>query len=400
MRQVVCTILAIMNLFAAQYLSASTANFREGLNTLGFGLCELLDPGAHRDLLLSPASIGFALGMAYAGASADTATAMSQALGLDAVSREEGLTELGGLQSALSSPGPGVTLKLANAGWVDQSIHLNSSFTDELAQKFHTTVRSINFSDPSTITEINRWVSDATEGKISRLLEKTPPPPLFLANAIYFHAQWNSPFDKKLTRQQPFYPAHGPSTNVSIMRATGTFPYAAGKDFAVVALPYRDKRFAMYCFLPARSLDALVQELKKTAWTEVAASLRLSDGSVALPKFKLEYGATLKEALVKLGLGIAFDRNHADFSRMTGEAHGFYISDVLHKAYLEVDEEGSTAAAVTGIQMRATAIISPKESFNLVFDHPFLVAITDTETGVVLFLGIIADPEAGSLSNL
>jgi serpin B len=393
MRQVVPTILAaVMNLITAQFLSASTADFREGVNTLGFNLCELLDPGAQRDLLLSPASIEFALGMAYTGASAETATAMSRALGLDAVSREEGLTQLADLQSALSSPGTGVTLKLANAGWVDQSVHLNSSFTDELAREFHTAVRSINFSDPSTIAEINRWVSDATEGKISRLLEKPPPPPLFLANAIYFHAQWNSPFDKKLTRQQPFLPAHGPSIDVSMMRTAGTFPYATGKDFAVVALPYRDKRFAMYCFLPKGSLAALIQELKKTAWTEVTASLRPSDGSVALPKFKLEYGAPLKEALVKLGLGIAFDRNRADFSRMTDEPQGFYISDVLHKAYLEIDEEGSTAAAVTGIQIRATAIFSPKESFNLVFDHPFLVAITDTKTGVVLFLGIIAEP--------
>ena len=118
-----------------------------------------------------------------------------------------------------------------------------------------------------------------------------------------------------------------------------------------------------------------------------------SEGSVALPKFKLEYGGTLKQPLVKLGLGIAFDRDRADFSRITDEAHGFYISDVLHKAYLEINEEGSTAAAVTGIQMKTAAIISPKESFNLVFDHPFLLAIADTKTGVIIFLGIIANPK-------
>jgi serine protease inhibitor len=392
MRQVVLTILAaVMNLFGAQFLAADTADFRDGVNALGFGLSELLDPGAQRDLLLSPASIEFALGMAYAGSSGDTETAMSRALGLDAVSREEGVTQLGSLQSELSNPERGVTLKVANAGWVDQSVHLNSSLTNELAQNFQTGVRSINFADPSTMTKINRWVNDATEGKISRLLEQLPPPPLFLVNAIYFHAQWNSPFDKKLTRQQPFYPAHGPSTSVSMMRTAGTFPYAAGKDFAVVALPYRDERFAMYCFLPQKTLDALIEELKKTPWSELTGSLRPSNGSIALPKFKLEYGATLKEALMKLGFGIAFDRNRANFSRMTEESQGLYISDVLHKAYLEVDEQGSTAAAVTGIQMKATAIISAKESFNLVFDHPFLVAIADKKTGVVLFLGIVAE---------
>jgi serine protease inhibitor len=394
MRHVVLTILgAVMNLFGAQCLSASTVDFRERLNTLGFGLCELLEPGAQSNLLISPASVEFALGMAYAGASAETATAMSLALGLDGVSREEGLSQLAGLKSALGNPGKGVTLKLANAAWVDQSVHLNNSYSDELARKFQTVIRSISFNGPSTVSEINRWVSDATEGKIGRLLEKIPPPPLFLANAIYFHAQWKSPFDKKLTQQQPFYPAHAPSTSVSMMRTLGTFPYATGKDFAVVALPYRDERFVMYCFRPEKSLDLLIQELKKTAWTELTASLRPSEGSVALPKFKLEYGATLKEPLVKLGLGIAFDRDHADFSRITDDAHGLYISDVLHKAYLEINEEGSTAAAVTGIQMKTTAIISPKERFNLVFDHPFLLAIADTQTGVIIFLGMIANPK-------
>jgi serine protease inhibitor len=161
-----------------------------------------------------------------------------------------------------------------------------------------------------------------------------------------------------------------------------------------VALPYAGTRFAMYCFLPDKSVSDLVMELQKTPWSTLSGSLRPAEGSVTLPKFKLEYGATLNQALAQLGFGIAFDSTRADFQRITDNQPRLYIGDVLHKALLEVDEEGSTAAAVTGISMRATAIIQPKETFNLVFDHPFVAAIVDTKTGVILFLATITAPHA------
>jgi serine protease inhibitor len=150
----------------------------------------------------------------------------------------------------------------------------------------------------------------------------------------------------------------------------------------------------MYCFLPDKSVGDLVTTLQKTAWTELSSSLRPTEGSVTIPKFKLEYGATLNQALAQLGFGIAFDSSRADFQRITNNKPRLYISDVLHKAVLEVDEEGSTAAAVTGITMRATAIMRPKDTFNLVFDHPFVTAIVDTQSGVILFLATVAEPRA------
>jgi serine protease inhibitor len=376
----------------AQIMAAEPSDFHDRLNAFGFNLAQKLDASGKDNLLISPASIELALGMVYGGASGDTATEMSRALGLTATSRNQALSELGDLQTALTNPGEGITLKLANAAWVDQSIHLNKSFASDLQEKFNATLQPADFSEAAIASQINRWVSTATGGKISHLLDNPPPPPLFLANAIYFHAKWNAPFDKQQTQQGPFHPTAGQSLTVSMMHRTDTFPYAKGPGFAVLALPYAGSRFAMYCFLPDKSVGDLIATLQKTSWRELATSLRPTEGSVTLPKFKMEYGATLNNALVQLGFGIAFNPTRADFERITNNRPRLYISDVLHKALLEVDEEGSTAAAVTGITMRATAIMQPKETFNLVFDHPFVTAIVDTKTSVILFLATVAAP--------
>jgi len=375
-------------------MAAEPSHFHDQLDTFGFNLAQKLDASGEQNLLISPASIEFALSMVYAGASGDTAAEMRQALGLTSASQDQALSELGDMQTALTNPGAGIALKLANAVWVDRSIRLNKSFASDLQAKFNARFHPGDFTNAGIVSEINRWVSNATAGKISNFLENPPPPPLFLANAVYFHAKWNLPFDKHLTQQAPFYPAAGQSLTVSMMHVTHTFPYATGPGYAVVALPYTGTRFAMYCFLPDKSVSDLVMELQKTPWSMLSGSLRPTEGSVTLPKLKLEYGATLNQALAQLGFGIAFDSTRADFRRITDNQPRLYIGDVLHKALLEIDEEGSTAAAVTGISMRATAIIQPKETFNLVFDHPFVAAIVDTKTGVILFLATINAPRA------
>ena len=372
--------------------AADMSNFPDRLNALGFNLLQKLETPEQRNLLISPTSIEIALGMAYAGATGETAEAMSRVLGIDSSSREAALSELAGLHATLENPGQGVTLKVANAAWIDDSIHLNERFSADLAETFKTKLEAARFNDPATISRINDWASSATEGKINRLLENPPSPPMFLANAVYFHASWNSPFPKQLTKEQPFYPNDGSNLNVQMMRQMGQFRYAKGHGYAVVALPYVDNRFAMYCFLPDKGVDPLVEELKNSSWSDLSPTLRSTEGSVALPKFKFEYGAGLKKELTELGLGIAFDAHRAEFTRMIDGPRRLYIGGVLHKTFLEVDEEGSTAAAVTGIPMQATAMMRPREAFNLVFDRPFVAAIVDEKSGTILFLGIIGEP--------
>jgi serine protease inhibitor len=390
--------LFVLPLIACLHISpiraADMSDFPDRLNAFGFSLLEKLETPGTSNLLISPASIEIALGMAYAGATAETAEAMSRALGVDSSSRPAALNELAGLQATLQNPGQGVTLKVANAAWIDDSIRLNKKFSADLAETFKTRLETVRFQDSSTISRINDWVNNATEGKISRLLENPPSPPMFLANAVYFHALWDSPFRKQLTQEQPFYPSDGPSLTVNMMRQKGRFRYAKGPGYAVVALPYVDNRFAMYCFLPEKGVDALAEELKKSSWSALCNTLHLADGSVDMPKFKVQYGTGLDQALSQLGMGIAFDPDRAQFTRMIDGPSRLYIGGVLHKTFLEVDEEGSTAAAVTGLQMKATAMLRPTEEFHLVFNRPFLVAITDGKSGTILFLGIIGQPGA------
>jgi serine protease inhibitor len=388
--------LLVLPLIACLHISpvraADMSDFPDRLNTFGFSLLQKLETPGQPNLLISPASVEIALGMAYAGATAETAEAMSHALGIDGSSRAAALDELAGLQATLQNPGQGITLKVANAAWIDDSVQLNKKFSADLAETFKTKLESVRFKDSTTISLINDWVNKATEGKISNLLENPPSPPMFLANAVYFHALWETPFRKELTQEQPFYPADGASVTVKMMRQKGRFPYARGSGFAVVALPYADNRFAMYCFLPDKGVDALTEELKKSSWSTLCSTLHPTDGSVDLPKFKIRYGAGLDQALSQLGMGIAFDPSRAQFTRMIDGPSRLYIGGVLHKTYLEVDEEGSTAAAVTGIQMKATAMLRPTEEFHLVFNRPFVAAIADSKSGTILFLGIIGQP--------
>ena len=378
---------------AFQGWAADMGKFPDRSNSFGFNLVQSLQTPQQRNLLISPASIEVALGMAFAGATGETAEAMSQTLGLDGEPREAALQDLAALQTTLQRPEQGATLKMANAVWIDKSIQLNREFSTDLANTFRSKLESLRFADPGTIARINEWVSDATEGKISRLLGVAPSPPMFIANAVYFHAAWRFPFQKQANQEQPFHLADGSTSKVIMMRQSGSFRYAKAPGYEVVALPYSGHRFAMYCFLPVAGADEVVARLTKLSWSELSGGLRLAQGSVALPKFKIEYGRTLNQALSKLGMGIAFDGQRAQFTRMINDSVRLFIGAVLHKTYLEVDEQGSTAAAATGVQMEATAIIHPREEFKLVFDRPFLTAIADEESGTILFLGIIGDPK-------
>ena len=374
--------------------AADMGNLTARFNDFGFNLVQGLETSEKRNLLISPASVEIALGMAYAGATGETADAIGQTLGFNSGSREAALQDLAALQRTLEEPVQGATLKVANAIWIDESVRLNDAFSSDLANTFKTKLASLRFTDPETIVQINKWVSDATEGKISRLLERPPSPPMFLANAVYFRASWGSPFPKQNTIEQPFYLADGSTSKVKMMRQRGSFRYAKAPGYQVVALPYVGNRFAMYCFLPDRDVEELLTStLTKSSWSTLSGALRLTRGSIALPKFTIEYGENLDQTLRKLGMGIAFDPQKAQFTRMIDGSGRLFIGAVFHKTFLQVDEQGSTAAATTSVQMGATAIFPPTTEFNLAFDRPFLAAIADEKSGAILFLGIIGDPK-------
>jgi serpin B len=239
---------------------------------------------------------------------------------------------------------------------------------------------------------INAWVSQATHGKIPEIVQGRDVADAFavLLNAIYFKGAWTTPFEADLTRPGPFTLPDGRQKNVSMMHQSGNVPYFRGDNFQAVSLPYGSGRMRFLIFLPdsGTSLSAFLARMTPENVTQWLPQFKSMHGDIALPRFRTEYEADLNAPLASLGMGIAFDRERADFGGMLPNGR-FYISLVRHKTYVEVNEQGTEAAAATGVVVEPLALI---RGFQFVVDHPFVCAIRDEQTGAILFLGRILDP--------
>jgi serine protease inhibitor len=360
----------------------------------GFKLFSKLAEDKEQNLFISPASVAFALDMTYNGAAAETQQAMAKTLEIQGLNLEEVNRANKLLRQALTNPDSKIKLSIANSLWLAQGWSLKPEFVQRNGDFYGATLQSLDFRDPRSPATINAWVAKATAGKISRIVQKIAPP-LILINAIYFKGLWTRPFDKALTKERPFTLANGRQKPLPMMSQSGEYHYFQGKNFQAVSLPYGEKgRLSLKIFLPDpnSNLKAFCRELNAANWQQWQANFKMSRGSIVLPRFKLEYKASLKEPLTALGMGVAFDKRRANFSNMCPPP-GVYIDDVIHKTYVEVNEEGTEAAAVTAVKMKAMDMAPPKESFTMIVDRPFFVALDDRETGAVLFMGAIFEPK-------
>jgi serine protease inhibitor len=362
----------------------------------GFKLFDQLRGEKEQNLFISPASISFALAMTYNGAAAETRQAMAKTLEVHGLSLEALNQGNARLRQALISPDPDVKLNLANSLWLNQGQAFKPEFLKNNEQFYGAALQVLNFRDPGAPAAINSWVAKETSGKITRIVEKIEPP-LVLINAIYFKGPWNRPFNKALTKELPFTLDSGKQKQAPMMSQSGSYNYYQGKNFQVVNLPYGGKtRFGMKIFLPEKnlSLKEFFRELNAGNWRQWLASMQTTPGTITLPRFKLEYGASLKAPLKALGMEVAFNKAKADFSNLCPPP-GVYIDDVIHKTFVEVNEEGTEAAAVTAVTMVATAARppSPQKTFTMVVDRPFFVVIDDSATGTLLFMGAIVEPQ-------
>ncbi|RKU16626.1 proteinase inhibitor I4 serpin [Candidatus Poribacteria bacterium] len=348
-----------------------------------------------KNIFISPLSISIALAMTLNGASGETEQAMTNTLqlkGLDAASINTGYA---GLRHALQTSDPKVTLTIANSLWARQDVPFTQDFLQRNTEFFGAEVSTLNFMDPNTLITINQWVNTNTNGKIQKILDEiNPDMVLFLINAIYFKGTWQTEFDPSRTRDGTFYLATGAEKQVPMMTRTGDYPYYENHEekFQAISLPYGDGRMSMYIFLPYREsdLNTFLDGFTTENWENWISQFREREVFLSMPKFKLEYEKTLNNPLQSLGMGIAFAPGLADFSRMADlEVLGqnLYIGEVLHKAVVEVNEEGTEAAAVTSVGIRAT---SAPPAF--MANRPFFFAIRDNETKTVLFMGTVVDP--------
>ncbi len=379
-------------------MTGATTTTPAGDEAFGAALYRLLaaDGG---NLVLSPASIAAALRMALCGARGQTAAELATALRLRGPDAAAGGLRV--LSAALADlPGDGVTFRAPNTMWVQAGLPLRPGFTAVLREAAAVSVRDADFARAAEAArgEINELVEKQTEGKIAGLV---PPGALdaltrlVLVNAIYLKAAWAHPFPERATRDAPFYPG-GPgaaaAVTVPTMRLTEELPYLRGDGYQVVLLPYLGGRLAMTIVLPDGALAGLPDDLT-AGLGGLAGQARRRRVSLALPRFRQECAFGLVPVLRQLGIRQAFSRGEADFSGITA-AEPLCISAVVHKAFIDVNEKGTEAAAATAVVMRVMAAMAPARPVTMIVDHPFLFAITDTATGLPLFLGQVTDPSA------
>ena len=381
---------------------ANLATLVDGNSAFAFNLYQALGE-TDGNLFYSPYSISLALAMTSAGARGETAQQMAgtlhfilsqdrlhpafNALDLELARRGEG---------AKSKDGEGFRLNIINAIWGQKDYKFLSEFLDTLAENYGAGLRLLDFvgaPEESRIT-INKWVSDQTEDRIKDLIPQgliDSLTRLVLTNAIYFDADWQHPFRKDMTRNGPFYLLQGGEVMVPMMGQTESFGYAEGDGYQAVELPYDGGELSMVILLPASgNFKAFEDALNAQKLNAIMGSLENRGIRLTMPKFEFESSCSLKETLSAMGMPIAFS-DRADFSGMTGN-RDLFIADVVHKAFVSVDEAGTEAAAATAGVMAPTG--TPDVPIEVTINRPFIFLIRDIETGAILFVGRVVDPSA------
>jgi serine protease inhibitor len=366
----------------------------EANTKFGFKLfSEILQENSNNNVFISPTSIAIALAMTYNGASGETQAAMANALELQGMSLSEVNQANEALKTTLENADSDIQLSIANSLWAKQDISFKPEFLRRNQEFYDTQVTNLDFANPEAKRVINNWVKENTNGKIPQIISEIQPDDiLFLINAIYFKGNWADKFDKEQTVERPFYLADGTQKQHPMMSQLGEYQYYEDDSVQAISLPYGKGRLSFYIFLPREtvSLDTFEQQLTPENWQQWMNLFGKRDGSIVLPRFKLEYEIQLNEALKVLGMDVAFDRR-ADFSNMTEE--DVLINQVKHKTFVEVNEEGTEAAAATSIGMVLTSAAIPQTTFEMVVDRPFFCAIRDNQTGTILFMGSIREPK-------
>jgi len=360
-------------------------------------LQQLDDASAGENLCFSPLSLALALSMTLNGAEGETYDAIAKTLGyteqkLDAVN-----AQARALSRLLKPADESITTHMANGLWVQQGFPLKPDFLRALLSYYETRTETVDFLKPEAAANaINAWVKEQTQGLIEKLFQAgdfDAQTRLALVNTLYFEGAWQYPFPKDATSDAPFYLENGKTKQVAMMRLSERLPYLRGEGFEAVALPYGEGDYRFYLFLPdkGRTVADLRQQLTPENWAKWLGAFRTVQGSLQMPRFKIEAKYDLKPPLSALGMGVAFDPDRADFSRIADvSSERLFIQKAIQKAVVEVDEEGTKAAAATGITVGVTSV--PVDQFSLVVDRPFLFAIVHQPTGVVLFVGVVRQP--------
>jgi serpin B len=376
----------------------------DGNTAFALGLYAALSDD-YDNLFYSPYSISLALAMTYAGARGETEMEMAQTLHFDLPQArlhpafntlDQELAKRGEPIELPDGEQEGFQLNIANSIWGQVDYAFLEEFLDLLALNYGAGLRLVDFIQQTEQArqQINAWVSDETEGRIEDLIPEgilTADARLVLANAIYFNAAWMNPFDEAATTDGIFHLLDGGEVSVPMMGQSEHMRYADGEGYQIVERAYVGGQMAMDIILPDAGEFAAIEAAMDAAWLEsVLASLEGQQVALSMPRFEFESEVGLTQVLQAMGMPTAFS-DSADFSGMDG-TRDLFISDVLHKAFVSVDEAGTEAAAATAVIMSLTAM--PDQPVSVSIDRPFIFLIRDLQTGAVLFVGRVMNPAA------
>lgn len=350
---------------------------------------------ANGNLLLSPLSVSMALGMTLNGAAGPTYDAMRNTLSFDATSQHDINTAYRGLIRQLRARDPKVEFGLANSIWYNTGFAVLPAFIDSVTHYFDAEVRQLDFRSSTSPRVISQWAEQKTNGRIKDLIKQISADEImFLVNAVYFKAPWTTTFDEAATRSAPFRRPDGSTVSTAMMSKDAGYRFVKKDGVQAVELMYGDSAFSMVLLSAEQgvSLAPAVALLRTAPWDALMTSLQPARIMLRMPKFKFTYEKVLNDALTTLGMGIAFDRGRADFSRIANVSpERLYISRVQHKTFIDVHEKGTEAAGATAVGIGITSL-PPEVSF----DRPFLFVIRERSTGTLLFVGRVVDPTSAS----
>ena len=346
---------------------------------------------------VSPLSVSLALAMTYNGAQGETKTEMEKAMKLAGLTFEQINNSHKALVAALQSSDPDVVLEIANAIYYHQGFTVLPDFISTNRNFYTAEVNALNFGNTTeALNTINGWVAQKTHDKIPTIIDTIDPDlRMILLNAIYFNGIWKNKFGERDTHNYPFYFADGTQKDIPTMKLETSLEYTSNELFSAVTLPYGNGQFQMTVLLPneGKTTKNVISQLNTENWQKWTKSFKTENSVVVnMPRFKFSWKLKLNDILQSMGMKQAFVSNAANFSGITGEKD-LYIGYVIHKTYIDVNETGTEAAAVTAVGMFTTGYGEPDLKKYFTVNRPFLFAITEKTTGSILFIGEVTNPE-------